>query len=288
MKNLSGNILKMKYLYIQFLLIISLGATLKAQTPVIDLNFTQIDSGMWLSENPLPDSSVVGDSKVNILKIDPHFYKFELITSSQYGKPNKTAAEWANKFDLNVAFNAGMYNLKNGTTNKGYLKNYKHFNNSVLSKSLNIVMAFNPKDSSDLPFKLFDLSCDSFSHIQNRYNSISQIMRMVDCNGVGLDWSKRAGQKCSMIFISSDIYDNIYVVFVRSPYTHNYMIKYLLSLPIKMRCAGYLEGGPETSLYINCNTFNLEKWGSYVSKTYETDKNNSYWTIPNIIGIKKR
>lgn len=271
-----------------FLLFFIAISTSKALNPIDSLKFNQIDTGMWISEHLLPDTSVVGDSKCTILKINPHFYKFELITSSEYGKPNKTAAEWANKFNLNVVFNAGMYNLKNETTSKGYLKNYKHKNNSTLSKSLNIVIAFNPKDTSDIPFRMYDLSCDSFDIIQNKYNSISQIMRMVNCNGVGLDWSKRAGQKCSMIFISSDIEDNVYIIFVRSPYTHNYMINYLLSLPIKMRCAGYLEGGPETSLYINYTPFYMEKWGSYVSKTYETDKNNSYWTIPNIIGIKKR
>lgn len=261
---------------------------ISAQNPVITLNFNQLDSGIWISEQQLPDTSVVGDSKCTILKINPRYYKFELITSSEYGKPNETAADWAKKFNLNIAFNAGMYSLKNGTTSKGYLQNYYHLNNAVLSKSLNIIMAFNPKDNADLPFKIYDLSCDSFELIRSKYNSISQIMRMVDCNGVGLDWSKRAGQKCSMIFISSDDEDNIYLFFIRSPYTHNYMINYLLHLPIKMRCAGYLEGGPETSLFININSNSVEKWGSYVSKTYETDKNDHFWTIPNVIGLKKR
>ena len=53
-----------------------------------------------------------------------------------------------------------------------------------------------------------------------------------------------------------------------------------------LRNAIYLEGGPETSLYIDINDIRIEKIGSYVSQTYPTDDNNNFWELPNIIGIK--
>lgn len=274
--------------YLILLLLVIWANSLSAQiqdTSQYKLNWTRLTDGIWICEPSLPEKSIAGDSKCTIVKIDPQLNDFKLLTASEHGKFNRTAMEWGNEFGVSIAFNAGMYFLSNQSVSRGYMQNYNHINNSKLNLSYNIVLAFNPKNSKDPSFKIFDLSCDSFDSFSNKYNSFSQVMRMVDCSGKGLSWDKRAGQKCSMIFIASDVSDNIYILFVRSPYTHNYMINYLLSLPIKAKIAGYLEGGPETSLYVKTDSIMLKKWGSYVSKTYENDNNDHFWKIPNVIGV---
>ena len=50
----------------------------------------------------------------------------------------------------------------------------------------------------------------------------------------------------------------------------------------------YLEGGPETSLYVCVGETVIEKLGSYVSDTYPTDANQTFWRLPNVIGIKAK
>jgi hypothetical protein len=57
-------------------------------------------------------------------------------------------------------------------------------------------------------------------------------------------------------------------------------------LPFDLRLTLYLEGGPETSLYLNTPNKKLELVGSYVSETYETDSNKVFWPLPNVIGFK--
>jgi hypothetical protein len=57
-------------------------------------------------------------------------------------------------------------------------------------------------------------------------------------------------------------------------------------MPFNLANTIYLEGGPETSLYIKVGDTVIEKVGSYVSQTYPTDDNVCFWKLPNIIGLK--
>ena len=78
----------------------------------------------------------------------------------------------------------------------------------------------------------------------------------------------------------------LYFIFSRSPYTHNQMIAFMGEFPEKIHSAIYLEGGPETSLYIDLGDHCIEKIGSYVSQTYAHDRNADFWELPNVIGIR--
>jgi hypothetical protein len=66
------------------------------------------------------------------------------------------------------------------------------------------------------------------------------------------------------------------------------MIDFVVSLIPDMRTTVYLEGGPEASLYVQTSDTIITKIGSYVSSTYENDKNDHFWKIPNVISIKSR
>jgi hypothetical protein len=91
-----------------------------------------------------------------------------------------------------------------------------------------------------------------------------------------------------MILTATDTEDNLYIVFTRSPYTHRTMIGYLQGLPLNIRTTVYLEGGPETSLYINTGDTVIAKYGSYVSNSCNNDNNDHFWAIPNVISLKKK
>jgi hypothetical protein len=66
------------------------------------------------------------------------------------------------------------------------------------------------------------------------------------------------------------------------------MIDFMKQMPRGLHDAIYLEGGPEASLYIHVNEHHIEKVGSWVSDTWETDDNKHFWPLPNIIGIRKK
>jgi len=248
----------------------------------------ELQRGLYFSEPDAPEKSILNDSKIFILKADPRFCNFRMLSSSEHGKRNRTADVWSKEFGVNVVVNAGMFNIRNTRTNKGYLKNYSHTNNPKLNGYYNVMMAMNPKQKSDPAMKLYDLTCTKWESIRSNYHTFCQGMRMIDCNGGKMAWDKRPGQSCSMVTGATDITGNIYFIFTRSPYTHQKMIDFLIQLIPDIRTTVYLEGGPEASLYVQTNDTIISKIGSYVSKTYANDNNDHFWKIPNVIGIQSR
>jgi hypothetical protein len=255
---------------------------------ITKIKWKTLQDGLLYCELEASEKSIVNDSKLTILKVDPMKYDFHLLSASEYGKKNRTADEWAQEFGMNIVVNAGMFNPTHARTNKGYMCNYSHFNNSRCNKGYNVMMALNPKDKSKPSFQLFDLTHARWDSIKPLYHSFCQGMRMITWNGEALAWDKRPGQSCSMVIGATDIDGNIYFVFTRSPFTHQTVIKFLQTLPLNIRTTVYLEGGPEASLYINSGDSIISKYGSYVSKTYARDDNDHFWKIPNVIGVVKK
>lgn len=245
----------------------------------------KLADGLEVCEKDAPKKSILGDSKLTIVKIDPNKFDFFLLTATEYKKKSRPVNEWADTFDLNVVMNAGMYDLSNGLINRGFMKNYTHYNNPNFNSSYNSMIALNPVDTLNSKFTILDLKCDTWDNVKGDYHSFAQGMRMIDCNGTALGWNKK-NQSCSMLVAATDPQGNIYYVFSRSPYTHNEMISFLLSFPFELTNAIYIEGGPETSLYIKVGDVTIEKVGSYVSQTYPNDLNDHFWKLPNVIGMR--
>jgi hypothetical protein len=249
-----------------------------------NLYWQKIDSGLFLLEIVAPLKSDIGDSKVTILKINPTYYNFKLISAKEKQDWNTTAKDWSKKEGLLAAINAGMYKLDN-KTNVGYMKNYDFVNNSRMSP-YNTVTAFNRKDSTVPEFQIIDLNCQNWEELKDKYYSYTQCIRMIDCDQNNT-WSQQP-KKFSMIIIAKDKYQNALFIFTRSPYSVHDFIDILLSLPLDIYNAMYLEGGPEASFYLNHNGIEIEKIGSYETGYQEDDNNNVASDIPNIIGIVKK
>jgi hypothetical protein len=259
----------------------------KVITTVDYSDWTLLAKGVEYIEMPAPDSSILGDSKLSILRLSPEFLEFKMYNATQHKKMRLTAPQWADSFDLQIVMNAGMYDLANGLIHRGYMKNVSHFNNREFNPSYNSMIAFDPKDTTLARFEIADLKCTDWNSLSKKYNCFAQGMRMIDCNGNALSWNKKK-QSCSMLVAAKDADGKILFIFSRSPYTHNQMISFMKSLPFGLHNAIYLEGGPETSLYIDIGDHCIEKIGSYVSDTYAHDRNPDFWRLPNIIGVKVR
>ena len=249
--------------------------------------WTQLEKGMEFIEIDAPEKSKVNNSVISILRIEPEHFEFEMYNASQRGRKPLKASQWAEKHDLDVVFNAGMYDMTNGMTHRGYLKNNKHLNNRELEPHYNSMIAFQPKDSLNSNFDIFDLECQPWKSIKNDFNCYAQGMRMIDCNSEPLSWNKKK-QSCSMLVAAKDPQGRIYILFTRSPYTQNQMISFMKDMPYDLSSAIYLEGGPETSLFIKTNNILIKRFGSYVTQTFANDDNPDFWPIPNVIGITKK
>jgi uncharacterized protein YigE (DUF2233 family) len=248
------------------------------------VHWKKIDTGLYVTSIDSPVKSSVGDSKITILKINPKYYNFKLISAKEKNEPNKTAKEWAKSRNLAAVINAGMFQ-KDYKTNVGFMKNYDFINSSRLNK-YKAVTAFNRKTPEVPEFQIIDLKCQNWNQLKTKYHTFIQGIRMIDCRQKNC-WSPQ-NKKWSMVVIGIDKKGNALFIFSRSPYSVHNFINILLQLPLSIYNAMYLEGGPEASFYLNHNGVEIQRFGSYETGFNLDDGNSSYWPIPNVIGIQKK
>ena len=263
-------------------------STVNGQDLTFDYShWTELTKGMEYIEMDAPIKSEVGDSKISILRMNPDNFDFSLHTATQYDRKSRTVTDWADTFRLNVVFNASMYEISKPLVARGYLQSGSHVNNALVKESFRSMIALNPKTKNRRNIEILDLTCESFYAQKQLFGSLAQGLRMINCEGTAMAWNKR-NQSCSMMVAAQDEKGWFYLIFCRSPYTHNQMIRFMKDMPYHLTNAIYLEGGPETSLLIDVNQHCIEKVGSWVSDTYERDDNQSFWKLPNVIGVKVR
>ncbi|MDP6712148.1 MAG: phosphodiester glycosidase family protein, partial [Nitrospinaceae bacterium] len=112
-----------------------------------------------------------------------------------------------------------------------------------------------------------------------------QSIRMVSCRGENV-WQQQS-KKWSTAAIGTDSQGRVLFIHARSPYTTHDLISILLNLPIELKQAMYVEGGPDAQLYINTGKKEFEFLGSYSSGSFEHDKNDVAWPLPNVLGIQR-
>jgi hypothetical protein len=73
-----------------------------------------------------------------------------------------------------------------------------------------------------------------------------------------------------------------------SPFSTHDLIHILLSLPIHIKSAMYVEGGPEATLHIRNREKEMTFVGTCEALTQEHEAFKSLQRIPNVIGVVKR
>jgi len=245
------------------------------------IDWIDVDKGLYFAKIDAPIKSDVGDSKITILKINPSFYQFKLISSKELQTKNKTAKEWADREDLKAVINTSMFQL-DFQTSVGYMKNFEYINNPILNKD-NTILAFNRKVNDVPEIQIIDLKCQDWNVLKGQYHAFIQGIRMIDCNQQNR-WIQQE-KRFSIACIAVDKQGNILFILSRSPYSGHDLILNLQRLPLNIYNAMYLEGGPEASLYINHNGFEYGAMGSYEINFNENDENDFFWNLPNVIGI---
>jgi hypothetical protein len=245
----------------------------------------KVDEGLFVGEFNSPIKSKGRDLRITIVKIDPRYYSFKLLCGSEYGNVKMTARRWSMKFNLVSALNAGMF-LPDGITNVGYMKNFNHINSSRWVKNFNAVLAFNPIDLKLPDVQIIDLKCHDFQMLKNKYQTLIQGIRMISCQQENV-WSKQ-DKMWTMAIFGMDKNGNALFIFNRSPCSAHDLVDILLSLPISIYNAMYLEGGREAQLYFSSKGMDFERIGSYEGGFSENGGPEFAIPIPNVIGITKK
>ena len=245
----------------------------------------EVDEGLFVGEFDPHLKLKIKDSKVTIVKIDPKFCSFKLLCASEYGRVRMTARKWCEKFNLIATINAGMFQ-KDGFTNVGLMKNFNHMNNPRLNNNYKAVLAFNPIESNFPEIQIIDLKCQNIEKIRPKYQTLIQNIRMISCRQENV-WIQQ-DKVWSMAVFGMDKSGNALFIFTEAPYSGHDFINILLSLPVSIFSALYLEGGPETSLFFSSKGVRFERVGIYETGFQENSSKAVAWPIPNVIGITKK
>ena len=250
-----------------------------------DSPWRKVDEGLFIGEfDPLIRSNAK-DSKITIIKVDPKYYSFKLLSASEQGRVKMTVRKWCEKFGLIAAVNAGMY-LKDGFTNVGFMKNFNHLNNPQLNKAYRAVLAFNPSEPKLPAIQIIDLRCQDFESLAPKYQTLIQNIRMISCRQENV-WATK-DQFWSMAVFGIDKSGNALFIFTEMPHSGHDFANTLLSLPISIFNALYLEGGFEANLFFSWNGVVLERVGMRETGFREDSPRVVPRPIPNVIGITKK
>ena len=222
--------------------------------------------------------------EINILRINPAEYEFELLTSSEYECEPQTMRQWLQAYDLTAVFNAGMY-AKDMSTSLGYCRNFDHINNSRLNKH-NTVLVFNPVGPGGQSIHIIDRKCENYDSLKSGYNTFLQSIRMLGCNRTNV-W-KQSEHKYSILALAEDSAGFMLVCFCQKPLSTHDFIDYMLGLKLNLKRMMYLEGGGPANLYIEYGDFVQDLVGCIERFAPAEVINPVRVPVPNVIGIKKK
>jgi len=245
----------------------------------------KVDEGLFVGEFDSPIKLGAKESNITIIKIDPKLYSFKLLCASEHGRVKMTARKWCEKFGLLAAINAGMYQ-KDGFTNVGLMKNFNHMNNPQLNNVYKAVLAFNPAESKIPKIRIIDLKCHDFEITGPKYQTLIQNIRMISCRQENV-WAK-TNQLWGMAVFGIDKSGHALFIFTEVPYSGHDFANVLLSLPLSIFNALYLEGGFEANLFFSWNGVDLERVGTRETALQEDSPRAVPRPIPNVIGITKK
>ena len=249
-----------------------------------DDSWKKVGEGLHIGEFAPPEVSKTDNSRITIVKINPRFYSFKLLCASEHGKTKMTMKQWCQEHHLISANNAGMYQ-KDGIRNVGYMKNFSHINNPRLNNTYKAVLAFNPIESTLPEIQIIDLKCQDFEKLRDKYQTLIQNIRMISCQQENV-WRKQ-DKAWGLAVFGMDKSGNALFIFSESRYSGYDFANVLLSLPISIYNAMYLEGGQEANLYFSGNGIEFEKIG-HPTGLHENDNLPNVRPVPNILGIAKK
>lgn len=252
--------------------------------PVKDLNWEELVPGLEYVEAPsFIRCTNIGDNLIRIVRADLTKLKLRLLIADQLDTGSMTADVWCNHYKMLAVINAGMYGSDHYSST-GFMKNRNFTNRTGFNPAYKTIVVFDPVEN-DLPyFQILDTDCQpDWKALVRKYRSAAQGLRMIDCRGSNR-WGRQP-QYWSTACIGEDSSGRVLFIHSRTPYMVSDLNRILLSLPLNIGNVMYVEGGPESSLYVRAGGHEKRSFGSYETGFNLNDANEYYWDIPNVVAI---
>jgi hypothetical protein len=244
-----------------------------------------LEGGLDLGEFTAPKPSGMGDSRITVVRIDPAHFKLMLLSVVDLALPDALGIDaWTSRYHLSAAINGGMFERDHRTTT-GYARIGKTTVNPTWKQAYQALLAFDPDDTALPAATILDPECDNVKALEKHYRTVLQSIRMVDCKGRNR-WAK-ALRAWSASALAIDGAHRILFIHARSPWPVHDLVENLIALPLDVKRAMYLEGGPEASLSLASARKSFVQVGSWETGFNENDDNQASWPLPNVIGARR-
>ena len=269
-------------------LFVLLGGAQRAVPAEAGLVWQTLAPGMEIRRVPSREQSLLGDSKITVLRIDPALWELELMGALQTGEEaGHTAREWAQKHKYVAVINAGMFETDN-KTHLGYMRGRDRVMNGKVN-AYQSVLAFDPRVGKNVPrVRIFDLDMpgSTLPGILEDYASVLQNLRLIKRPGTN-QWGKQS-REWSEAAVGEDREGHVLFIYSRSPFSMHDLNEELLASGIGVVAAQHMEGGPEAQLYVHAGATEVEMFGSFETSFKENDAYSAAWPVPNVIGVRPR
>jgi uncharacterized protein YigE (DUF2233 family) len=255
-------------------------------SPAAD-SWKTLEQGLDLGVFQVNTSSLLNNSEITVLRIDPELWDIKLYSIQQQGyKSGITTKEWSRRHKLTAAINAGMH-LPDMSTHVGYMQAGNTIQGQKV-RSYHSLAAFSPRTKELAAFRIFDLdeTDADFEQIKKDYANVVQNLRLIK-RPMENRWSQK-GRRWNEAALGEDKQGHALLIYSSGLLTMHDFNEALLSLPLDIVTAQHLEGGREAQLYINHPRYTKELNNSIDPLYLGTNRNLGAWPIPNIIGVSKK
>jgi hypothetical protein len=224
----------------------------------------------------------VGDGKIAVVRIDPAAYELRLLNASSPGQGERlTVRDWAVRAGAAAAINASMYQ-EDLRTSVSLMRTRGHVNQRRLSRD-RTALVFDPLDRTAPPVRMVDRDCEDLGAATRTYGTVIQSIRMVSCQRKNV-WAP-APRRVSVAAIGLDGTGRVLFIHARSAWPVHALVEALLALPLDLRQAMYVEGGPEAQLFARGGGEEVERLGAFEAAPGAPSDG---WPVPNVVAAVRR
>ena len=234
---------------------------------------------------PVGRTPAYGDGMLRVLRVDLTKFDLKLVMASAVPeKPRLSVGEWRRRGRYVAAINGGMFQ-EDRLTSVGLMKARGHVNNPRVS-SQRAVLAFDRLRAEAPPAQIIDRDAQPFEELAKDYGTLVQSIRMVALDGRNV-WEPQA-DAASVAAFGFDRAGRALFIFCQSPAPVHDVADALRRLPLDLRNAMYLEGGPTAQFSLEAGDQQLDFSGLYESGSFGEGRRADAVPIPNVIAVQRR
>lgn len=222
--------------------------------------------------------------KITIVRIDPARYACKLFCAAENEGQALPLKDWCRQHRLVAVVNAGMYQ-QDGLTSVGFMQHLRHRNNPYLNSNKS-VLVFDPLTPQLPEIQLIDREHQDFALLRPHYASLVQSIRMISAQRKNV-W-KPQNAKWSTLALGMDDSGKVLLLFCQTPSSVHDCAEALLTLPIEIRSAMYLEGGHQAGLYVATPQRTIELQGVRETDGSTAEALSFAYPIPNVLGFVEK